>query len=299
MKKWIETMRLTAGATRWRLPGWIAVWLLAAPAMAGARDTSAAYIEVNGVTLRYQLDGSGSDLVVLLPSTGKPLEYWDEILPSLRRHNRRFLRYDIRGVGLSQKLTQAITMQDEVDDLAALLDALELRGRVTMVGVAFGGSIEMQYAAQHPDRVRGIVNISPSAQLVGRSLHTEPRTVANAPAPESDPYAFTYPAKLRTNPQRWRTYAGLERSNDPLSKRLTEALIYSTPFADVMPRIQCPVLMVATLQYLRRTPAEVQELSMTLPHGDFTVLDSGHDAPFQTPELVAPVLREFFKKSGI
>jgi len=272
--------------------------LICGPAF--ARDTAPvpAWIEVNGVVLRYQLTGNGDDVVVLLPSTGKTLEYWDELVPSLAKRNRTILRYDIRGSGLSQKLTEPVTMQQEVGDLEALLQALKLTGKVTMIGTAFGGSIQLQYAAQYPERVRGVIVVSPSSVLVPRKPGDPPSGPVIPPHPD-DPYAVTYPKQLRTDPVRWSRFVGMERSNDPESKHFTDALIVSTPFADVVPKIQCPVLLVATRLYPRRTPENVEEFARSMPHAEVAIIDAGHDAPFQSPELVLPLLNKFLRAWGI
>lgn len=254
-----------------------------------------AWIDVNGISLRYELSGSGPQTLVLLPSTGKPLEYWDEILPALQAPDRKILRYDLRGSGMSAKLSDVITMQDEVDDLRGLLDALKITGPVMMVGTAFGGSIQLQFAAQAPERVKGIVNISPSAQLIAKPARPLTDTTP-PPHPPGDPFAITYPVELRGNQERWNKYMAMHASNDTLSKRITERLIYSTPFAEVMPKIKCPVLLVATTMYVRRTVESIEELAKSIPDGRFVVIESGHDAPFQTPEMVVPLLKDFFKE---
>ncbi len=254
------------------------------------------WIEVNGVSLRYDLSGQGSETLVLLPSTGKPLEYWDEILPALAADNRKVLRYDLRGAGLSSRVKAPITMQDHADDLRALLDALSIKNDVMMVGTAFGASVQMLFASQAPERVKGIVNISPSAMLEARPARPFPPEPTPTPAPGTDPFGYTYPPELRGNQARWHKYLAMHETNDDISKFLTERLIYSTPFSEVMPKLKCPVLMVATTLYKRRTVESVKELSESIADGRFVVIESGHDAPFQTPEMVVPVLNDFFKQ---
>lgn len=257
------------------------------------------WLDVNGVSLRYQIDGSGSDVVVLLPSTGKSLEYYDEIVPMLEAPNRRILRYDIRGVGLSEKLHgRPITIQNEVDDLHALLDALKITQPVLFVGTAFGGSIELQFAAQFPDRARGVVNISPSAQLVASApRRPKPTTAVDNPGAAPNPDRV-YPVSLRGNQERWLRYLGLDAANDADSRHLTEKLIISTPFADVLPKVKCPTLFVQTTLY-PRTLESVQELANVMPKSSVISIESGHEAPLQTPELVAPILLKFFKENGV
>ena len=82
------------------------------------------FTEVNGVALRYEHSGRGERTLVLIHEMGGSLESWDEVAPALAA-NRRMLRYDTRGGGLSEKVRGARSIDTMVDDLAALLDALE------------------------------------------------------------------------------------------------------------------------------------------------------------------------------
>jgi 3-oxoadipate enol-lactonase len=79
------------------------------------------FIEVNDVALRYELSGRGECTLVLIHEMGGSLESWDEVAPVLAA-NRRVLRYDTRGAGLSAKVRGALSIDTMVDDLAALLD---------------------------------------------------------------------------------------------------------------------------------------------------------------------------------
>jgi len=85
------------------------------------------FIEVNGVGLRYELSGGDDRTAVLIHEMGGSLESWDEVAPVLAA-NRRVLRYDTRGAGLSEKVRGVLSIDTMVDDLAALLDALGVVG---------------------------------------------------------------------------------------------------------------------------------------------------------------------------
>jgi len=256
------------------------------------------WAKVNGVTLRYELSGKGSDTVVLLQESGVPLEIWDEILPTLQAPNRTFLRYDLRGFGLSEKFRGPVTMQDEVNDLRALLDALELRKPVVMLSGALGGSIALQFAAQFPDRVKGVVVTSPSAVLAAKPPRARVNAAADpaaARAADERTLKVTYPVEFRANAERWNKYLGMYYANDPDSEIATEALINTTAFAGVLPKIQCPTLLVATTKFVRPV-GEVRELATKIPKGRFVALETGHFASYQSPELTAPVFLQFMKE---
>src|SRR5262245_5470730 len=104
----------------------------------GLRRDRMNFIEVNGVGLRYELSGSGERTIVLIHEMGGSLESWDDVAPRLAAR-RRVLRYDTRGAGLSEKVRGALSIDTMVDDLAALMGALGIAGRVALAGIAVGG----------------------------------------------------------------------------------------------------------------------------------------------------------------
>lgn len=258
------------------------------------------WIEVNSVSLRYQLLGSGSRTLVLLHEMELSMESWDEVLPSLLP-GHRILRYDLRGFGLSEKVRgTSLTIDDEVQDLRALLDALKIDGPVTLVGGAVGGAVALKFAATYPQRVHAVAVTSPAAYL-----QPQPERAANAlkqadvPIREglSQATDAIYPVALRTDPERMLRYRGMMLANDPGSVAATTHMIYSVGFADVLPQVKCPTLIVATAIFPRPV-ASFKELADALPNGRFVVLQTGHYASLETPAMVAPVLTQFLKDVG-
>jgi pimeloyl-ACP methyl ester carboxylesterase len=237
--------------------------------------------------------------VVLLHEMQMTLESWDGILPTLQP-GRRILRYDLRGFGLSEKIRGPVSFQDEVEDLHALLEALHIQGPVTLIGGAVGGAVALKYAATYPGQVRAVAVTSPAAYM-----KPQPERVAAIPANADEPARASadramdavYPAALRTDPARFARFRDIVLSTDPGSLAATTRMIYSTGFADVLPQIQCPTLVIATALFPRPV-ASFKELADALPKGQFVVLQTGHFASLESPELVAPVLLQFLKSVG-
>ena len=115
------------------------------------------FIEVNGAALRYDLTGAGPTTLVLVHEMGGTLDSWDWVLPVLSR-GRRVLRYDTRGAGLSEKIRGAADIDVLADDSAALLDALDIRAKVAIAGVAVGGAIALHFAARHAARTAALIS---------------------------------------------------------------------------------------------------------------------------------------------
>jgi pimeloyl-ACP methyl ester carboxylesterase len=66
--------------------------------------------------------------------------------------------YDRRGFG---RTTCAAEAHDQVADLAALLDALDL-ARTVLVGNSLGGQIALNFTLVHPERVAALVLVAPA-----------------------------------------------------------------------------------------------------------------------------------------
>ena len=77
------------------------------------------WIDINGTTLRYDIQGSGPATLVLIHEMGGTLESWDHVLPALRP-GRRVVRHDWRGAGQSEKLGAPVTFHTMAADIAAL-----------------------------------------------------------------------------------------------------------------------------------------------------------------------------------
>ncbi|QES45505.1 alpha/beta hydrolase [Streptomyces venezuelae] len=62
------------------------------------------------------------------------------------------LMYDLRGHGRSQRPPTGYTLEDFTDDLAALLDTLDVGEPVHLLGNSFGGTVALDFAVHHPER---------------------------------------------------------------------------------------------------------------------------------------------------
>ena len=122
------------------------------------------FIELDGVALRFALSGTGERTLVLVHEMGGSLESWDEVVPHVAS-SRRVLRYDTRGAGMSQKARGELSFATMAGDIAALLDALRISGKVALAGVAVGGAIALQFAGQYPERASAVIVGSPATGI--------------------------------------------------------------------------------------------------------------------------------------
>ncbi len=101
----------------------------------------------DGTTIFYKDWGTGRPIVF---SHGWPLnaDAWDPQLLSMASNGLRGVAHDRRGHGRSSQSWAGNTMDDYADDLAAVIETLDLRDAV-LVGHSTGGGEVVRYVGRH------------------------------------------------------------------------------------------------------------------------------------------------------
>jgi pimeloyl-ACP methyl ester carboxylesterase len=125
------------------------------------------YAQTGEISLAYQVLGEGPD-VMFLPGWISQVEHvWES--PPLRRFLERLatfsrvILFDRRGTGLSDGVGDPPSLEDEVDDAIAVLDAAGSE-RAALLAYALGGPTAVHMAARRPDRVGALVLYSAAAR---------------------------------------------------------------------------------------------------------------------------------------
>jgi 3-oxoadipate enol-lactonase len=260
------------------------------------------FIEVNGVGLRYQLAGSGLNTVVLIHEMGGSLESWDQVVPVLAA-KWRVLAYDTRGAGLSEKVRGALGIDVMADDLAALLDALAIGGKIALAGVAVGGAIALHMAVRFPQRVAAVIVGSPAitiapdrrAALLARVDRLEREGMRTMVA---DAMANGYLPELRTDGARFAAFRARWLGNDPGSYAAIYRMLVHLDMTHELSRIHCPVLVIAGSLDRTRSPALVEPVARAIAGARYRVLGTGHYMAVETPDLVAVAVNDFLDAVG-
>lgn len=121
---------------------------------------SMSYTSVNGVKLRYELSGAG-DPVVLVHGSWGDHHNWDAVIPRLT-DRFRVLTYDRRGHSESESPPGQGSLDQDVADLAALLEALDL-APAHVVGNSLGSIISLRLAGSRPELLRSLTAHEPPA----------------------------------------------------------------------------------------------------------------------------------------
>jgi 3-oxoadipate enol-lactonase len=122
-------------------------------------------VSVNGTGLYYELHGWEKDAPVVVLNNGVLMSTasWAYQVPALAGRYRVLL-YDCRGMWRSDHPKGPYSMELHADDLAGLLEALDVP-TAHIVGISYGGEVSMAFALRYPEKTRCLVLSSTVSQI--------------------------------------------------------------------------------------------------------------------------------------
>ncbi|HVH64813.1 MAG TPA: alpha/beta hydrolase [Candidatus Acidoferrum sp.] len=115
------------------------------------------YAAVNGLNLYYETHGTGRPVILLHGGLGSG-EMFGPVIPILAE-KRQVVTVDLQGHGRTSDIDRPIDVKLMADDIAALIDHLNL-DKPDVVGYSLGGGVALLTAAKYPNKVRKLVSVS-------------------------------------------------------------------------------------------------------------------------------------------
>jgi pimeloyl-ACP methyl ester carboxylesterase len=131
---------------------------------------TAQYARSGDVSIAYLATGGpGPDLVLVFGWTSNVEYLWNELVgaPFLRRlaSFSRLIMLDRRGTGLSDRVSELPSIEQRMDDVRAVMDAVGSE-RAVLFGVSEGGPMCITFAATYPERTAGLILYGTFARLL-------------------------------------------------------------------------------------------------------------------------------------
>jgi 3-oxoadipate enol-lactonase len=277
-------------------------------------------ISVADIDLAVEDRGSGP---VLLFVHGFPLDHtmWRWQIDEFSARYR-VLAPDLRGFGSSTLGDGKITMRRYADDLAALLDRLEVREKIVFIGLSMGGYVAWQFWQKYADRLAGLILCDTRAvadtleaqvrriDLAGEVIAEGPQAAANAmlpklfapqtPSPSTgegrgEGEAHTQDvASLSSNSAIAETRAVILR-NSPFGIAAALAGMAERPdVTEMLGGITVPTLIIVGEHDAISTPAEMRTIADRVPGAQFALIPAaGHMSPLENPHDFNAALSRF------
>ena len=262
-----------------------------APASGGASTSPAApsrevrtqphgVVEVDGDRGLYvRCSGSGSPTVVLEGGDGDTSDSYAFAEEAVAAETRTCV-YDRAGLGRSDPPPGPVGLDEIVGDLEALFDKAPIAGPYVLVGTSGGGYITAGYAAEHPDRVAGMVFVE-------------------VPAPFRDPPQEIVEVTRPSHPENTerRDYLQVERDAWAARRRIGDipVTVISNRYS---PAEIAEAEFPSERRGMRRNVAEQRGWLVLSPRAEQAVVTTGHAVEEEDPDLVMDAILDVVRAAG-
>ncbi len=209
---------------------------------------------------------------------------------------------DLRGFGHSVVTPGTVTMEQHADDLARLLEALDVREPVVLCGLSMGGYIAWQFWRKYADRLAGLILCDTRAAADSPPVRAGRLEMARRVMVEGVAFVaagmvpkLVGPATLAGQPQIVNAIRQMILDTDPRTIAAAQrGMAQRGDMTASLPEISLPTLVLVGQHDGISTPDEVRQIAAALPHGRFIQIpEAGHLAPLENPAAVNAAVEEF------
>lgn len=264
---------------------------------------STRYARSGDIHLAYQVVGEGPRDVVLALDWASHLEVlWEqpfvqELLSALARFSR-ILWFDMRGVGLSDRVPEAsIAPEDWMEDVAAVMDAADSE-RASVIAHGHAAQMALMAAATHPDRIESLVLINGFARFARADDYPAglPRAAANAAIDQlSDTWgkgtmAAALGPSVASSPGMTDWYGRLERfSASPGTALARMRTILELDVRQVLPLVTAPTLVIQNQDDVYVRAGHGRYLAENIPGARLLERERADHWPIPEPDLLVAI----------
>lgn len=220
------------------------------------------------------------------------------------------IAFDMRGFGeTGADVARPITHQDWADDVAACLDHFRL-GQAFLVGWSLGATVALNFASQHPERVRAMALLGAPHpdRPINRALFQRRLEIIAGGGTAADVVAATFdmiakafsPVTLDHRPEALEQVRQEHLSHDvALAATLVEAYASRPDLHTILPKVCCPVTLLVGDADQTTNLAGAEELQRRLADATLRMVPhSGHYYAVEQADTVARMIAEAARARG-
>ena len=257
-------------------------------------------ISIGDISLNVTDRGSGRPLLLV---HGFPLDHtmWSGQIEFLSAQCR-VIAPDLRGFGGSDVTAGAVTMAQYADDLAALLDALQIRESIAFCGLSMGGYVAWQFFARHRRRLNKLIlcdtrAVADSRDAAAGRLKTAEKVLAEGPQVVAEamlPKLFAPAAIEQQTPSVAATRAVIEQTHPDGIAAALRGMAQRPDFTAHLASIDVRTLVLCGEHDVISPPQEMQQIAASIPGAAYAEIPgTGHMAPLEDPAAVNSHLQAF------
>lgn len=247
----------------------------------------------DGVNIAYATMGEGPPVVFMpvLPLSHLQVE-WQ--MPGMREFLEQFgatyrlVRFDARGLGLSDRSDSERTLDAHVRDLEAVVQRAGL-SRFALFAASYSGPVAIRYAAVHPEQVSRLIlwcTHAYHAEVIDRlpkDLNQQRMAVNNLAGVDRDLYIRTYLHRAVgwTEGETASRFVDVAKQSIDTGK-FFENLANHAAFdaRDDLPNVKCPVLVLHRPEFIGSSVDVAKGLAARMPNARLVLVEGQSVVPF-------------------
>jgi class 3 adenylate cyclase len=217
-------------------------------------------------------------------------------------HEIQSVMWDRRGTGLSDPVTHPLSLDERVEDLVAIVDAVGA-DRVTLFGTSEGGPVSILFAAMYPDRTRSLALYGTAARF-SRELPDFPWGFTHAEVESQleeideawghGALAELFHGQAAEVPGVRQLFGRLQRSiSSPSMAKLWWQAFMATDVRAVLGAVRVPTLVLARAGDRLVDTESSAALAAAIPNARFHLLAPGPHTPFDIIDDLAQEILDF------
>lgn len=256
-------------------------------------------VGVNGLHFSCVDEGSGPAIVLL---HGFPLSksMWCSQIDEFSK-THRVIAPDLRGHGESPVTKGAVTMAEMADDVAGILDALEVANAI-VCGLSMGGYVAWEFWRRHKDKLAALVlcdtrAVADTAEVArGREMMAaQVATTGSKMAADSMVPKLFGSATYDNNPKAVEWLRETILATDPEGIAATQrGMAKRVDVTQILSKVDVPTLVLCGEEDSISPPDEMTGFASAMPNAQFIEIpQAGHLAPLEQPAATNEAIRNF------
>ncbi|MBC3880376.1 alpha/beta fold hydrolase [Undibacterium sp. LX40W] len=109
--------------------------------------------------------GDGPYTIIFEAGFMSDLSVWHKVAPAATKHGKIIL-YSRAGVGKSPARAQPLNLIQHTEELRQLIDTMQIKTPIILVGHSYGGWVVREFAAKYPKQIAGFVLVDPANETL-------------------------------------------------------------------------------------------------------------------------------------
>jgi len=265
------------------------------------------YARSGEISIAYQVFGAGAVDLVVVPGWVSSIDmFWEE--PGFARFLQRLgsfsrvILFDKRGTGLSDRVTDTPMLEERMDDVRAVMDAVGSK-RAALLGYSEGGPMCILFAGTYPERTEALITVGSFSRIAwapdypfGRTLQQQEDFVNLIREQWGGPVGIEARVPSLAKDERFRDWWSklLRAGATPTAAQALTGMNYDIDVRQVLPSIRVPTLLLHPKRDFVVPVEASRYMAERIPGAKLIEIDSDdHLSFFVRPNEIPDMVQEF------